>query len=125
MLHPSLLDPVDQHWGYSVRVYNMLYNEVNMVTSVIASLQTLITMPTPLPYFQHCKVMLMVFACAYPLSIDPAEGILDNIVMPFLIFWAISGFEVLAQITENPLGQGSTDLNLFEAIHHLECFAEV
>lgn len=116
--------PLDQPWGYFQRQLNYTIFCLNFLMEQKALLDCLITMPLPLAYLQHCRVLLAIFAFCHPFSIDPSEGLLDNVVMPFFLFWAIMGFEVLAELMENPLGDDETDLNCMQMIHSLEACAQ-
>merc|ERR1719253_360577 len=55
---------------------------------------------------------------------DTSKGIIVNIALPLVIFWAIMGFEMLSGVLENPLGNDETDMNVYEKIHALEGNAE-
>merc|ERR1719174_1422372 len=124
MLVDCAIQPLGKPWGYFERQLNYIINTTNIIMERKHMLDCLITMPLPLAYLQHCRVLLAIFAFCHPFSIDPDEGVLDNVVMPFCLFWAIMGFEVLAEMMENPLGDDETDINSMQMIHSLEVCAQ-
>jgi predicted membrane chloride channel (bestrophin family) len=124
MLTQALLRPGDEPWGYQARMYAIFARVTLKLANDSMHLESIIMSPTPLPYLQHCRVLFFVFAIVFPMSMDTTKGIVDNVVLPLLIFWAIMGFEVLSGVLENPLGTDDTDMNLFEKIHSLEVGAE-
>lgn len=124
ILMRALQKPADQPWGYESRLWNLFWRTTLRIVEVSGHLESIINSPTPLPYLQHCRMLFLVFALAFPLSMDVDAGVLCNIVLPVVIFWAIMGFEVLSASLENPLGNDEVDMNLFEKIHSLEVNAE-
>jgi hypothetical protein len=124
MVLRAVMQPLDMAWGYPRGLQNLFWRQCQAVMLSFAQMDDLICNPTPLAYLQHCRVLLVFFAICYPLSIDVSEGTLDNIIMPFAIFWAILGFDVLAYLMENPLGNKPTDVNLLQRVHALELQVE-
>lgn len=120
----ALQKPSDKLWGYESRLWNLFWRTTLRIVETSGHLESIICSPIPLPYLQHCRVLFFIFSMAFPLSIDPSAGAVDNIVLPMVIFWAIMGFEVLSAALENPLGNDEVDMNLFERIHSLEVNAE-
>ncbi|CAJ1338720.1 unnamed protein product [Effrenium voratum] len=47
-------------------------------------------------------------------------SVFDNIVFPFVVYWAMLGLERLAEMMENPVGDDDTDINLYQQLHQLE-----
>eukprot|EP00928_Gymnodinium_smaydae_P031138 TRINITY_DN22958_c1_g1_i4.p1 TRINITY_DN22958_c1_g1~~TRINITY_DN22958_c1_g1_i4.p1 ORF type:complete len:273 (+),score=43.26 TRINITY_DN22958_c1_g1_i4:639-1457(+) len=90
----------------------------------VEDLNTIMSMPLPLAYLQHCRTLLFLFGFIYPLSINPGDGLMDNIFMPVFIFWALLGIEIVGELMENPLGHDETDLDLFTWIHTMEVKAK-
>eukprot|EP00747_Dinoflagellata_sp_TGD_P184452 gnl/TRDRNA2_/TRDRNA2_40064_c0_seq1.p1 gnl/TRDRNA2_/TRDRNA2_40064_c0~~gnl/TRDRNA2_/TRDRNA2_40064_c0_seq1.p1 ORF type:complete len:639 (+),score=113.47 gnl/TRDRNA2_/TRDRNA2_40064_c0_seq1:67-1983(+) len=124
MLGDLLMQPLDLDWGYPQRMMNAFLRCQESITDLIADLNILVANPLPLAYLQHCRCLLLIFAVCYPMSVPPSEGLTDNIVMPFFIFWSMLGFEYLGEMLENPLGDDETDLNLMEFLHNLEVSAK-
>lgn len=124
MLLDVMEQPLSQPWGYQERLLNTVLRQSQGAMHDFANLNNLIVMPLPLAYLQHCRVLLMILALSIPLVVDPQAGMIDNILMPFLIFWALMGFEVLAEMMENPMGDHESDLNLLQLIHGVEVHAK-
>jgi len=108
------------NWGYPERLVNVLENHLSGVCASFEHLERLITLPFPLAYLQHSKILFLIFALVYPLCIDIEFGLWANVISPCIIFFALLGFELLADEMENPLGNGYTDLSVLEMIHALE-----
>lgn len=124
ILMRALQRPSDQQWGYESRLWNLFWRDTLRIINVSLHLESIIMSPTPLPYLQHCRILFLLFAIAFPLSVDCSKGPVHNIFLPLVIFWAITGFEVLSASLENPLGNDEVDMNLYEKIHSLEVNAE-
>lgn len=120
MLFRSLMEPVEQPWGYPQRMMNVFAMQLQEVLTCVSRLDTIIKVPLPLIYLQHCRCLLIIFALCYPMSINPTDGVMDNVIMPMFIFWSMLGFEFIAEQLENPLGDDDADINLWEHVHSLE-----
>jgi len=112
--------PVDQAWGYTQRQMGPILREAQVAMLQVAHLDQIMACPVSLAYFQHCRVLLIVFALVYPFSCDPLAGVLENVVIPGIGLWAIMGLEKLSDQMENPLGTDDTDINMMEMMHSLE-----
>merc|ERR1719161_599695 len=123
MLLDAVGQPLNQPWGFPERVLNSILRTLQATMFDLEKLNNLITMPLPLSYHQHCRIMLLIFATCIPLTVDPAAGLVDNVIMPFLIFWALMGFEILAELIENPLSDEETDIDIMQMIHSVEVHA--
>lgn len=123
MLLDALGQPLNQPWGYPERIMNNTLRTVQGLMWDFGKLNNLIEMPLPLSYYQHCRIMLLIYAVCIPLTVDPSSGLVDNVIMPFLIFWALMGFEVLAELIENPLSDEETDIDIMQMIHSIEVHA--
>lgn len=107
-------------WGFRERVANVVEHNLEGVCKSFECLERLITLPFPLAYLQHSKLLFLMFTAVYPLCLGTDLGFWANCISPSLIFFALLGFEVLADELENPLGTGPTDLNIMEMVHALE-----
>jgi len=116
--------PLEKDWGYPQRALNILDQKCTSVMRHVGLLNCLIGIGVPLAYFQHCRVLLLIYAFLSPFSVDPDSGFMNNMVLPFVIFWAVMGLEVLAEMLENPLGDDDTDLDLMRYVHNLEVYAQ-
>jgi len=114
------MQPLCQKWGYPERILNLLEPHLGQISGNFEGVDRLITIPLPLAYLQHCKVMFLTFVMVYPLTIETSYGIWANIFSPCCLFIALLGFEVLADEMENPVGDDSMDLNVMRMIHDLE-----
>jgi hypothetical protein len=112
-----------KNWGYPERLLNILEMELGRVSMSFESLDRLITLPLPLSYLQHCKLLFILFVILYPLTTRPDEGFWANVISPCIIFTALLGIEVLADQLENPLGDDVVDMNIYEMIHDMEARA--
>lgn len=124
MLVNALRVPLKQPWGYPERMLNVIAGHGKTLTDKMADIAAIVTLPTPLPYIQLCQLLSAAFALFYPVSIDIRSGFLDNVLMPFVIYFVILGFEALAKMMESPAGHDSTDLCCLEMIHNLEVHAK-
>jgi hypothetical protein len=124
MLTQALLRPSDQPWGYQSRMYSILARTTLKLVNESMHLESIIMSPTPLPYLQHCRVLFALFSIMFPMSMDTDKGFFANVGLPLILFWAITGFEVLSGALENPLGNEDTDMNVLEKVHALECNVE-
>lgn len=120
----ALQKPSDQQWGYESRLWNLFWRDTLQIINTSLHLESIIMSPTPLPYLQHGRMLFLLFSFAFPSSMDVELGLVYNICLPLVIFWAIMGFEVLSGMLENPLGNDEVDMNLYEKIHSLEVNAE-
>jgi len=125
ILLQALQRPSDQPWGFQSRLWNLYWRNTVEIMSQTQHLESIIMSPTPLPYLQHCRVLFLIFAIAFPMSMDTSKGLIDNVLLPLVIFWAIIGFEILSGLLENPMGSDETDMNLYEKIQSLEVNSEL
>lgn len=109
-----------QKWGYPERVLNILETHMKDISNAFEQLDRLITIPLPLAYLQHCKILFLVFVFVYPLTINTTHGIWANVFSPGVLFVALFGFEVLADEMQNPIGDDNLDLNIMKMIAELE-----
>eukprot|EP00913_Durusdinium_trenchii_P002851 g2639.t1 len=83
----------------------------------------------PLPKVILGMLMEIIFSIMWPLVTEVGENqmgaIFDNIVFPFVVYWAMSGLERLAEMMENPVGDDDTDINLLQQLHELEVGAQL
>merc|ERR1719259_305240 len=67
----------------------------------------------------------MVFMFAFPLSINLNHGLWGNVGVPTILSMTLLGFEIVADFMENPLGDDSADISIYELIHEFEVEVEV
>lgn len=120
LLRDVMYQPMARPWGYPERVINLVEVHFMHIGQCLEHLDRLGSMPLPLPYLQHCKVLLLVLAVTFPFTIDNEKGIWANVVTPSLILCALIGLEAIADQMENPLSDDVSDLNLHEMVHSLE-----
>jgi len=120
----ALQRPMDQPWGYSSRSYNLFWRSTEAVMQMTMNLESLVQSPTPLAYLQHCRVMFIIFVLCYPMSIALSDGLLVNVMVPGVLFWAVRGFQILSKRLEDPMGNDEADINIPEKLHSLEVIAE-
>jgi len=124
MLIDTMRRPSDAPWGYNTRLLGFFFTNTWRIVSSMENLTRLISMPLPLGYRQLCAILALVYTLLYPFINDSKEGIIENIVLPLLVFVALMAFETLASLMEDPLGNEDLDLNLFEMVRGLEVMAE-
>eukprot|EP00931_Biecheleriopsis_adriatica_P121981 TRINITY_DN97010_c0_g1_i1.p1 TRINITY_DN97010_c0_g1~~TRINITY_DN97010_c0_g1_i1.p1 ORF type:complete len:768 (+),score=132.54 TRINITY_DN97010_c0_g1_i1:282-2306(+) len=115
--------PLSQKWGYAERVLGLVQGSATDVMEQVAHLSGLISRPVSLAYYQHCRVLVVLFVIMQPIFIGIHENEsswTDSILFPLIAFWAMCGLERLAEMMENPLGNDDTDINLMEQLHDLE-----
>jgi len=115
--------PLSKPWGYPERMLNVCDGYVARIMTAVEHLDQLITMPLPLPYLQHCRILLLIYAATLPTNIHMGTGCAANVFQCTCAFFALIGFDIVAQNLENPLGDDDTDLNTMEMIHELEVAA--
>jgi len=125
LLLASLRQGIDKPWGLPERMLNCVAEMMQTARESMADLQTVVAQPLPLAYIQHCHGLLVMFALAYPLSINPDDGFINNVLMPTVIFAAMTGIEIISGLLENPLGDDETDLNLMDHVHALEASCQL
>jgi len=129
MLVETCHTPLAQKWGYPERVLNLIASISADALDQLTHLSGLIARPVSLAYYQHCRVIVVIFSFMLPLVTEVGEDLLgsifDNIVFPFVIYWAMSGLERLAEMMENPVGDDDTDINLLQQLHELEVGAQL
>lgn len=124
MLYRALLHPLEQPWGYPQRMMNVFAQHMGQILTMMAQLDIFIKVPLPLIYLQHCRCLLLIFGMCYPMSINPTDGLMDNVMMPLFIVWSMLGFEFIAEQLENPLGDDDADINLWDHLHNLEVYCK-
>mmetsp|Transcript_80305 Transcript_80305/g.236221 ORF Transcript_80305/g.236221 Transcript_80305/m.236221 type:complete len:632 (+) Transcript_80305:75-1970(+) len=124
MLLMSLKRGIGQPWGYPERLWSIFSNHLVHMKTSLAVIDSMCATPTPLPYVQLCHLLVLIFGIFYPLTIPITDGAIDTLVMPFLIFCTIEGFQSLGKMLETPTGHDVTDLNFFELLHNLEIQAK-
>ncbi|CAE7251790.1 GCS1 [Symbiodinium sp. CCMP2592] len=179
MLVETCHTPLAQKWGYPERVLNLIASISADALDQLTHLSGLIARPVSLAYYQHCRVIVVIFSFMLPLVTEVGEdrrqspgrvlglfdlsgfgskrfpnvagsqrrqvlkifrvrgdfgedllgSIFDNIVFPFVIYWAagprmFSG-KWLAEMMENPVGDDDTDINLLQQLHELEVGAQL
>mmetsp|Transcript_140489 Transcript_140489/g.436857 ORF Transcript_140489/g.436857 Transcript_140489/m.436857 type:complete len:617 (+) Transcript_140489:3-1853(+) len=107
-------------WGFPERFLNLFEGNLQHVTRVIDGLEELVSMPLPMAYLQQRKMLFLAFIFVYPMTLPNADGWWTNVITPSLIFMAMAGFESVAEMLENPLGDDSEDLNIDEMLHDFE-----
>mmetsp|Transcript_42551 Transcript_42551/g.126227 ORF Transcript_42551/g.126227 Transcript_42551/m.126227 type:complete len:721 (-) Transcript_42551:96-2258(-) len=115
--------PADQPWGMTQRQMAPIMAHIEGAMVHIAHMDHIMNSPVSLAYFQHCRVLLLIFGLFYPFSCDPSTGPVENVLIPCLGLWAIMGLEKLADIMENPFGTDDTDLDSMRHLHTLEVVA--
>ncbi|CAK9010495.1 unnamed protein product [Durusdinium trenchii] len=129
MLMEVCHQPLAQKWGYPERVLNLIASIAADALDQLTHLSGLIMRPVSLAYYQHCRVIVIIFSIMWPLVTEVGENqmgaIFDNIVFPFVVYWAMSGLERLAEMMENPVGDDDTDINLLQQLHELEVGAQL
>lgn len=65
-------------------------------------------------------MLLLVFMITYPLSIHLQNGIWGNVIVPTILSMALLGLENVADFMENPFGDDSADISVYEFVHALE-----
>jgi len=120
LLRFVLNEPISKPWGYQERVMNLYEAHLAVVSSAYQGMNQMVMCQLPLPYVQLCKVLLLVFILSYPLSIDLNHGIWGNVVVPVILAVTLMGFENVADFLENPLGDDSADISVYECIHEFE-----
>mmetsp|Transcript_42552 Transcript_42552/g.126235 ORF Transcript_42552/g.126235 Transcript_42552/m.126235 type:complete len:725 (-) Transcript_42552:96-2270(-) len=124
MLMQDLINqPVDESWGYTQRQMGPILYQAQHAMNQVAHIDHILAVPVSLAYFQHCRVLLLIFGLFYPFSCDPSTGPVENVLIPCLGLWAIMGLEKLADIMENPFGTDDTDLDSMRHLHTLEVVA--
>lgn len=120
--------PMGQKWGYHERVLTIISSICADALDQMTHLSSLIFRPVSLAYYQHCRVIVVIFSFMWPLVTalgeDNLGSVFDNIVFPFVVYWAMSGLERLAEMMENPVGDDDTDINLYQQLHQLEVGAQ-
>ncbi|CAJ1382886.1 unnamed protein product [Effrenium voratum] len=116
--------PMGQKWGYHERVLTIISSICADALDQLTHLSGLIMRPVSLAYYQHCRVIVVLFSIMWPLVTELGEenlgSVFDNIVFPFVVYWAMLGLERLAEMMENPVGDDDTDINLYQQLHQLE-----
>lgn len=120
LLLDAVLLPADLPWGYQQRIASSFVGWIGQASSKMEEMFRLVSQPLPLAYLQHCRLLLLLYAVLYPMSVDAEEGVCENVVMPLIIFTTLFGFEVLSSDMENPLGISEMDLHLLDMVHSLE-----
>jgi len=123
-LRSALMEPLCRPWGYPERVLNLYEMHCGTATQSFQEMNQMVLFSLPLPYVQLCKVLLVTFIVAYPLSIDLGHGVWGNIVVPTILAIAMLGFEKVADMMENPFGDDSADISVYETIHEFEVEAQ-
>lgn len=116
LMHPL----AEKSWGYPERYLNILEGHMGSAMTALEGLHNMVMIPSPLPYLQLCKLLLLLFILSYPLSIDLGNGIWSNIIIPTVLAMALLGFEIVADVLENPVGDDTADISLYELIHSFE-----
>lgn len=124
LVRDALAKPLCQSWGYPERLLNFHEMIFDRLMRRYEGISQLISMPLPLPYLQHSKGLLLIFAVSYPLCMSLQNGLWGNVVVPTFLVVGLLGFEVVADMLENPVGDDACDLNYYEMIHGLEVEAK-
>eukprot|EP00931_Biecheleriopsis_adriatica_P115961 TRINITY_DN91696_c0_g1_i1.p1 TRINITY_DN91696_c0_g1~~TRINITY_DN91696_c0_g1_i1.p1 ORF type:complete len:630 (-),score=120.91 TRINITY_DN91696_c0_g1_i1:148-2037(-) len=124
LLRDALHQAIDPRWGTLERVLTIGETRLSLIANSFEELERLITIPLPLAYLQHCKLLFLAFVFIYPLTLSTEEGFWANVVSPFILFCCLLGFDCLADEMENPIGEDEGDLPIGHMIHKLERKAE-
>mmetsp|Transcript_123313 Transcript_123313/g.241902 ORF Transcript_123313/g.241902 Transcript_123313/m.241902 type:complete len:398 (+) Transcript_123313:94-1287(+) len=124
MLRMAIREPIGKPWGYPERVLNICESHAATIEKAYRGMNHIVGVPLPLPYLQLCKLLLLIFIAAFPWSIDFAHGIWSNVFVPTILAMTLLGFEIVADFMENPLGDDSADISVYEAIHEFEVDVE-
>jgi len=120
LLRGLLMEPLGQKWGYPERFLQVFEPQLVVATLAYQQMELIIRMPAPFPYLQLCKVLLTLFIASYPLGMPLEHGVWGNIMVPTILSMALVGLERVANIVENPVGDHSAALSLYELIHEFE-----
>jgi len=124
LLRSVLMRPLAQTWGYPERFLQVFEPSLHYATLSYQRFEQLVRCPVPFPYLQLCRALLVVFLLSYPLGINLELGIWGNIFTPTLLAMALLGIDRVAHIVENPIGDHSAALSLYELIHTFESEVE-
>uniref|UniRef100_A0A7S4PUT5 Uncharacterized protein n=1 Tax=Alexandrium monilatum TaxID=311494 RepID=A0A7S4PUT5_9DINO len=120
LLRHHLAAAMNQPWGFPERFANIHEALLQSITHTCETLEDLVSMPLPMAYLQQRKLLFIAFAVFYPMTLPNQDGWWTNIMTPSIIFGAMAGFESVAEMLENPLGDDDADLNVDEMLHDLE-----
>lgn len=111
---------ISQPWGFPERFVNLFEAELQKIVSLIDDLEQLVSIQLPMAYMQQRKALFFAFVVVYPMTLPNSDGWWTNVITPSLIFMAMQGFEAVAEMLENPLGNDALDIDVGEQIHTLE-----
>jgi len=116
--------PLSQKWGYPERVLNVVEAHLSVFMKALRGMDGMGSVGLPLPYLQLCKWLLLIFIVVYPWNVNSEHGWWSNVMVPIILAMTLLGFEVVADDMENPLGDDSADISLYEMIHEFEVDVE-
>jgi len=120
LLRMAIREPLDKRWGCPERVLSLCEDYIDDVIQAFRGMNRMVACPLPLPYLQLCKLLLCLFVLSLPWVVEPAHGAWSNIVAPSVLAMTFLGYETCSDIMENPLGDDSADISVYEAAHELE-----
>eukprot|EP00428_Durinskia_dybowskii_P049617 CAMPEP_0170347284 /NCGR_PEP_ID=MMETSP0116_2-20130129/74905_1 /TAXON_ID=400756 /ORGANISM="Durinskia baltica, Strain CSIRO CS-38" /LENGTH=480 /DNA_ID=CAMNT_0010601113 /DNA_START=27 /DNA_END=1471 /DNA_ORIENTATION=- len=113
-----------EKWGYPERVLNVVEAHLSVFMKALRGMDGMGSVGLPLPYLQLCKWLLLIFIVVYPWNVNSEHGWWSNVMVPIILAMTLLGFEVVADDMENPLGDDSADISLYEMIHEFEVDVE-
>ncbi|CAE8612637.1 unnamed protein product [Polarella glacialis] len=120
-LYRNMNDPFNgQPWGIKDRFVGALASILGNILRSFEMAHLVVTTPVPLPYANLCKTLLFTFLLSLPFYVDYRLGWFANTVIPSIICLALLGIDVIATELENPFGNDSNDLDLWEQVFVLE-----
>jgi hypothetical protein len=121
VLWQSILNP---KWGHPERVLNVYEANLSKIAGCYKDIELMISTPMPLPYIQHYRLLLLCLLMIHPLLVNPAEGVVANVVIPVILGMALVGFTLISEVFDNPFGMDDCDYSVCQMIHSLEVSLE-
>ncbi|MDX2191381.1 MAG: bestrophin family ion channel [Bacteroidota bacterium] len=104
--------------------YWELHKYIDEMTNIVGNCERIRTTPMPYSYRLHLKKFIFVFALMMPFGFIEY---LDewSVVIVVIIFYAMSGLDVIGEEIEDPFGQDEDDLPIDYVCHSIEKYATV
>mmetsp|Transcript_70057 Transcript_70057/g.194695 ORF Transcript_70057/g.194695 Transcript_70057/m.194695 type:complete len:482 (-) Transcript_70057:131-1576(-) len=106
--------------GFSERSSFMLFDMAGRLLEDYVYISQIVALPLPFPYFHMCKVVLVLYFAMFPFFIERELGFWANVGELCCLSFALLGVDAIATELEDPYGDDTNDLDVFEKIFCLE-----
>jgi putative membrane protein len=99
--------------------YNVIIQSLNSILESISACERIKTTPIPFSYFIHIKISIFLYLVTLPFSLFADMQLWSTIVV-MVLYFLISGVEIISSEIENPFSGEPNDLPIDDIINSIK-----